>query len=736
MRFVSAFIATGLLLFWVGEAAFAYPLTLEQRDRFNRYLPRSFPKLEARDPMHVVLLGDSVTSGYRPAGSARDNYNPIHSFVGSFLTNLAKEFFYPGGVHLLNPPENGTAKLTDYLGDEITFENLCEIDGTALDGLRHMTTDALVHNPDLILVQYGIYDAFDRVAIGTYRRALQEMIDIARRKNTDIVILGPGLVNSGVEPIEWGIVRPYSMAAREIAVANGVLFIDTGQLMAKFGGGVDPATHPKAAMEIVSDRLSRLFNHGPDLRRKELVHPSDRAAAYLGDAMFDELKDGPQLTPFTFAGVASYAEDGLIDVTVAVRNQNDEDQQGSIGAMAVGRSLIPAGDPQRFALPAHQTTQLSFRYRRPIVGKARDGSDVLFPVEASDEFSRFSFLLENVYGTEVVELPLRLGPVTALWKSRQFVNVTDRIRIEWDLVNGSDKAISGTFQVGLGDKVGQPTPFSVSPLGTKAVFSLFDFASLDADRFQRDVWIQLEVNGVVTRFSRELEATRDMVLGEEMAMDSWVNYVNSSPAGDGTAKVRLAEDLQVRFDADEKALYVIARMDGLTLPDRGDEAAIRARLYLDARPENEVLSFGPVKPIEIFTKATDGPGYTERVPIGAFGNGYNMILSGKGIASVLKTDESGARILEMRIPRSYLHRHEWALDSLESMLGYRLEISVAADEPNASELFPENKTFVTNSPTFAFEGQTILGFSDLDARSLSALRLARQPVKSWSVRIY
>jgi hypothetical protein len=192
----------------------------------------------------------------------------------------------------------------------------------------------------------------------------------------------------------------------------------------------------------------------------------------------------------------------------------------------------------------------------------------------------------------------------------------------------------------------------------------------------------------------------------------------------------------VRFDADEKALYVIARMDGLTLPDRGDEAAIRARLYLDARPENEVLSFGPVKPIEIFTKATDGPGYTERVPIGAFGNGYNMILSGKGIASVLKTDESGARILEIRIPRSYLHRREWALDSLESMLGYRLEISVAADEPNASELFPENKTFVTNSPTFAFEGQTILGFSDLDARSLSALRLARQPVKSWSVRIY
>lgn len=736
MRFVSACIATGLLLLSGSEAVFGYPLTLEQRDRFNRYLTRSFPKLEARDPVHVVVLGDSVTSGYRPAAKARDNYNPIHSYIGSFLSNLAKEFFYPGGIHLLNPPEKGTAKLTDLLGDEITFENLCEIDGTALDGLRHMTTDALVHNPDLIILQYGVYDAFDRVAIGTYQRALQEMIDIAREDNIDIIILGPGLVNSGVEPIEWGIVRPYSMAAREVAVKNDVLFIDTGQLMAKFGGGVDPATHPKAAMEIVSDRLSRLFHHGPELKRKEQVHPSDRANAYLGEAMFDELKDGKRLTPFTFAAVASYAKDGLIDVTVAVRNQTDEDQQGSIGAMAVGRSLIPAGDPQRFTLPARKTTQLSFRYKRPIVGKARDGSDILFPVEASDEFSRFSFLLENVYGTEVVELPIRLEPVTALWKTRQFVNVTDEIEIKWDLVNGSDKPVSGTFQVGLGEMVGRPTPFSVSPLGTKAVFSLFEFETPEADRFQRDVWIQVEVDGVVTRFSRELEATRDLVLGQEIELDSWSNYVNSTPAGDGAAQTRPNEKLSVRFDADEEALFLVARMEGLRIPDRGDEAALRARLYLDARPGNEVLSFGPVKPIEIIAKAVDGAGYTGYIPIGSFGKGYNMVLSGKGVASVLRTDESGARILEIRIPRSYLHRHEWSLGSLESVLGYRLEISTASDEGTSSDPFPEQNSYVTNSPTFAFEGQTILGFSDLDARSLSALRLARQPVNSWSVRIY
>lgn len=81
-------------------------------------------------------------------------------------------------------------------------------------------------------------------------------------------------------------------------------------------------------------------------------------------------------------------------------------------------------------------------------------------------------------------------------------------------MNGSDKAVSGTFQVGMADRVGQPTPFSVSPLGTKSVFSLFDFLSPEGvSLFQQDLWIQLDVEGKVVRFSREMEASRDLARG-------------------------------------------------------------------------------------------------------------------------------------------------------------------------------------------------------------------------------
>ncbi|MEM6915663.1 MAG: hypothetical protein AAF491_03765, partial [Verrucomicrobiota bacterium] len=159
-------------------------------------------------------------------------------------------------------------------------------------------------------------------------------------------------------------------------------------------------------------------------------------------------------------------------------------------------------------------------------------------------------------------------------------------------------------------------------------------------------------------------------------------------------------------------------------------------LFLEASSRNEVGTFGSVRPVEVFTKGADGPGFTQSVELGSFGNGYNMILDPRGVTSVLESTEEGERRLLIRVPRSYLHQHEWSLDSLESILGIRLEITVADSNPNASNPFPVVNRFVTHSPTYAFEDRTIHGFPEEDARSLSTLRLSRQPVPSWSVRIY
>jgi len=737
MRDFSAHFISGLIVLLAVANASAYPLTLEQRDRLKQYMPRSFTKLEGREPLHVVALGDDIMGGFTPLPSAWESNNPLYSYTGVFLAQLAREFFYPGSVRLLNPAPNGVAKLTDYLGDEISLENLTAIDGTAFDGLRRVSTDALIHDPDLVLIQYGVYDAFGYISIDAYKRALQEMVDAAKAVRADIVLFGPSLVNYGGGAMEWGVERPYATATREIAAGNGVLFIDLGLHLSRYGGGVDPDTHPAAAMEIVGDRLSRIFNYGPALTLRERVHPTQKIHQFLGEAAFADLLNGPPISHFSCTAVATHETAGIVSISLVIRNQSTEIRNGSVGALAVGAAMLPTEAAQRFTVTPGSATQVNFRYQRPVVGKSRDGSDLYFPMEPSDELVRFSFFIEDSVRSEVVDVPVRVGPVTAIWKSRSFVNVSDKMRVEWDLVNGTDKQITGTFQVGMADRVGQSTEFSVSPLGTKSVFSVFDFESPEGVvLFQQDLWIQLEVDGKVVRFSREMEASRDLVLGEEVIMKPWKDYANHGPAIEDTAQRRSSESASVRFDADDKALYVIAKLDGIKLPDLGDQAALQARLYLDARPLSEVRSFGAVEPVTVYTRGTSGPGFTPSIGLGSFGKGYDMILSPKGITSVLKDDASGAKVLEIRVPRAYLHRHDWALDSVDSILGVRLEVTVADPAADAAAPFPPANRYETNSATFAYEGRMVQGFHENDARSLGTLRLSRQQVNSWSVRVY
>lgn len=737
MRVPFPLILLSLLLIFGGRAVMGYPLTLEQRERLKKYLPRTFPKLEDRSGVYVVALGDDVMGGYTPLPSAWESNNPLYSYVGTFLDSVAKEFFYPGGVHLLNPPKGGKEKLTPYLGNEIALENLTVMEGTALDGLRRAYTDAFLHEPDLLLVQFGIYDSFSFLSIDAYKRALQEVVDAAKQTSVDVILFAPPMVNYGGGAMQWGAERAYAMATAEVAEKNEVLCIDLGRHLSRFGGGVDPDTHPAAAMEIVGDRMERIFQFGPDLQTRERVHPSAKVQRFLGLAAFEDLKNGPPVSHFSETAVATYENNGAINVSVVLRNQTTEEQKGSMGGLAVGGGMLPSEAGQRFTVTAGSATQLEFRFDRPVVGTGRDESPLFFPLEPSDEFGRFSFFLEDTVASEVVDLPVRIGPVTALWKSSQYVNISDQMRVEWDLVNATDKALSGTFQVGMADRIGEPTPFSVSPLGTKTIFSIFEFKPPgDLTLFQRDLWIQIEVDGKVVRFNREMEAARDFVLGEEKEMRRWSDYANNAPGAELSAQKRSTGSATVRFDADEKALYVVSTLSGIELPNLGDQAALEARLFIDARPADEVRTFGAVEPILVYTKSSDGRGYTPSIELGSFGTGYNMILDPKGIASALRTDANGSRILEIRIPRSYLHRHEWALDSPEAMLGVRMELTVADSTPMSTNPFPKANRYETNSPTFAFEDQMVRGMHEKDARSLATLRLSRQPLNSWSVRVY
>lgn len=737
----SSFLAAAMALLSLlpeTSSAQVYPLTLEQRERLKRYIPRTFIKLEARDPVHVVLLGDSVMGGHTPLASAWEKGNPLFTYPGTFLTLLAKEFFYPGGVRLINPPVGGSGKLVEFLGDEITFENLAGGSATAFDGLRHSLSDAFVNEPDLVLIQYGVYDGIEHVPLEAYRRALQESVAAAKTALADVVVLGPTAVRQGGGAMDWGTARPCAMVAKEVADDNEVMFVDLGKLLAEWPGGTLPDTHPLASMEIIGDRMGKIFDFGPKLRRPENIHPGKRAHDYLGQAIFDEFNYGPRFSDFTFGGAAVFGKEGEVRVAVSVRNQTKENKKGTLGALAVGDCLVPRDPAQRFEVAPGESVRMEFAYHREAVGETRDGAPLHHPLETDAGKVHFPFVVEDMFRAEFVNLPLRVEPVSLSWKSLGLADVTDQVGLKWELVNGSDQAVSGTYQIGMGRAVSDATPFSLSPLGTRTFGANFDFdPPAGVDQFQEDLWIEVEVDGRRIRFDREMEATRDLALGETMALRSWSDYIAAPPAGSGAATRRPVGRASARFEADGDGLLLVADMVGITIPDLGTEAALLCELALDARPVGEARSFGAVKPLKIYTRGGDGPGLVKNLEIGSFGNGYDMVLDPRGVQSVLKTEE-GVRRLEVRIPRSYFHRHEWTVDEGFSLLGFKLDL-VAAD-PNGgkseSQRFPDRNRFTTHSPTIYHEGNLIRGFHPSDARGLTTLRLNHQPASSWSVRVY
>lgn len=729
------------LLGLIGSAdLLAYPLTLEQRKRLKKYLPRTFPKLEARDPVHVVAIGDSVMLGYTPLPSAWENGNSLFTYPGIFLEKVAREWFYTGGVELLNPPKGGTSKATSFKGEEIRFENLSTMDAVMLSGIQRTTTNAFIHNPDLLLIQYGTNDVLAGTSLDAFKRALHETIEAGKKQKSDIIVFSPSILNFGGGAMNWGITRPFTSAAREICDIHGVMFIDLGQHLIKWGGaGVDPDTHPQAAMEIVGGTLTKIFQFGPDLETKEKIYPCLRAHQNLGKAVFQELLNGPHLSDFSVAGTAVLEGEGSnVKVILSLRNQSTEEKQGTIGALALGQGMIPVVPAQRFVIPAGKNAQFEFQYDRSVVGKNRAGADLYMPFEIDDDVCRFSFVLEDSFAAEFIELPLRVGPVSVAWKSKQFVNITDRLHLEWNLINGTSQSISGQYQIGLGDSVATPVNFSLAPLGNKPFFADFEFKNeAGQEKLQSDVWVEVRINGQVHRFDREMEATKDLALGEAMPMSSWAGYVNAPPAvGNSVARKRPSGRVDVRFDISEKFLSIIATINGLNIPDLGKNPALRAELSIDARPAGEVRSFGFVDPVVIYTKGTDGDGYTMPLDLGAFGNGYNMILDSRGISSELKTAENGERILEIRVPKSYLHRIDWGKISPETVLGVKFQITPANSDGNPASPFDERNSFLTNSASFNFQNKTIHGHGSKDARGLTTLRLSKDPGKTWSVRLY
>ena len=134
---------------------------------------------------------------------------------------------------------------------------------------------------------------------------------------------------------------------------------------------------------------------------------------------------------------------------------------------------------------------------------------------------RLSFLVSDEKRSTIVDTVSPLEPVGVEWKTTLLTNVTNGVRLDWSFVNGGDKSVTGRYVAQLdGNKVdGQ---FTLDQGQSRNFYADFGFKpAADVVRKRMEASITLEVGGRSFEFTRHLEATRDIFLGEKIALSNY-----------------------------------------------------------------------------------------------------------------------------------------------------------------------------------------------------------------------
>ncbi|MDG2126260.1 MAG: SGNH/GDSL hydrolase family protein [Verrucomicrobiales bacterium] len=270
------------------------------RARLERQLPRTLEKLEGREPVHFLVVGDGTTRGFH-YGETRNQL--LHAFPGVFARELAKEFFYTGGVKDLAPEPGAPAKLDPSLGPVITIERRAVADADIFYGFVPLTTDGFDRKPDLVVLHFGAGATRQFLAPADFVAALSAQVELVKAAGSDVILVGPVAAPDGSNGLESvAVSRVYAGLMRDVAQRQGVYFGDAGKLL------VDALAKPGVVAEGELEAsflaaLGRYFDHGPDIRDKRHLNPV--AHEVLGERLAGDLLRREPVNEFEVSGSAA-----------------------------------------------------------------------------------------------------------------------------------------------------------------------------------------------------------------------------------------------------------------------------------------------------------------------------------------------------------------------------------------------------------------------------------------------
>ena len=679
-----------------------FDLTLAQKERVKKLLPNAYRKLSMRKPLHMVALGDSIVEMF---GYDDDAGNWVKGYPAQFAEQLARQFFYTGGVRIIKPEKGKPDKMQPHRGVEITLRNLGRGGKLSIHAIQALSTYGMEVKPDIVMMSFGINDSTTGLDLGVYAKTFQELVSTVRAAGSDVILLGPTAIVGNPAELELGRTRPYTDTLRQVAEESGAFFVDLGDL-ATLVTVPEELSEPAVVFSAVVDSYRRFFDHE---RVVDYVHPRASLHQELGRRIYDELVDGPLAMPWEIkTSGADLKDSGEFELGVELTNRAKEELRLTLLPLVI-TAWKPLDATPELVLKPGEKRAVKIRYGR------REQTGVN-PMPSHEPLVRLPILINGGGLTRIEDVRAELRPVVLLWKVETQFNLENEFAPANLLANTTGKpmagtwkaswmgqALSGDFQLAAGEKKELPLRFklpvrSASPFNQKTPISVL-----------------VTLGESTLRFDRRVDLTYNFGLKENVAMTPQL------PKEAGPATVTL------RADADKEQLFLTFEIRGIDLKDdpAGGVSWV-STVNLDARSYGKRLAMGATDPLRISGGASDGPAVVSAIAPWAFGTGYAAKFEEKDVKAVLSSSSEGVRRITITLPRSYLYLHEWALGNGNSQLG--INATLALWQPGEGG----------KPGGFAAENQFNLLFNRHrdDAEGCAVLELTEEPTRRWSAALY
>jgi hypothetical protein len=663
----------------------------------QKALPSTVAKLQKRKPVHVVVVGDELVR--MTAHDATDG-NALLAWPGQFVAELAREFYYPGGVRVIQPEKGKPAKVVETRGAEITMRVFSVRGGTMQKAMAMLAAYGGEAPPDLLIVGFGMHDAASGADLMSYAKSLQQVIDIMKPRGVDVLIAGP--VTSLREPQDVGISDSTAIAgvAHDIAAEAGCTFVNLGDLRPLIQLGNDDIATPDQTLEVVLHQY-RDFFQWPD--GFDALHPKPALHQKLGQAAYRVLAKGPMPVPWKITTTkAEFVDGGRCKATITIENATNKKTVFNLAPLK-----LPCWEPEspalRLELKGREKKELQLTWQR------HQPSDSLrFPPMAGHEAAmRLPLLVAGGGTARVEEVRAALQPVAMIWKLDSLFNQQGSVTIDNLVLNTTGTDLKGITWSAEWNGQKHEGKFDLAKGASTTLALAFDLPkSPGPRRIALPLMLMMNVNGTALRWERAMEASQNFGIGQEIPL---------------IAAAASKATVTMEAQATATALTLTFDLAGIALQNGPEGLAMQADLNLDARSYGSRLTMGSTEAITATVGTEDGNGTVGRIAPWAFGTGYGMKFDEESIAAQLST-QGTHRQFTLTLPRSYLYLHEWAIGNGNSQLGI-----------NARLRFWQKDGGFTPANTFSV---TLNGRASDDAEGNAVLELTDKPTARWTVVVW